>query len=83
MLKNALNTMKPVHSMNAVDFERLPAGRTFKAGIFQTSLVEEIPKISFQISLVAVAVAPHVKVRIFRLRQRLLFVNQSLEQTLI
>ena len=49
---------------------------TFKAEISQTSSVEEIHKIFLQTFLVAVAVADHVKVKIYKQRPLLLSVNQ-------
>ena len=78
--KNALNMMKPVHSLNAVVFVHQLVDKTFKVEISRTSLAEEIHKIFSQIFLVVEVVVVHAKVKIYRLKQRLLFVNQSLEQ---
>ena len=49
---------------------------TFKAEIFQTSLVEAIRKISLQISLVAVDAVDRAKVKIYKPKPPLLSVNQ-------
>jgi hypothetical protein len=76
MLKSALNMMKPVHYLNGVDFVHQAAGKTFKAEISLTSSVEEIRKISLQISLVAVDAAARVKVKIYKPKPQLLSENQ-------
>ena len=64
--KSALNMMRHDRYLNVVDFVHRPVGKTFKAEIFQTSLVEETRKIYLQIFLVAVDVADHVKVKIYK-----------------
>ena len=70
--------MKHVLYLNVVDFVHRVVEETFKVEISQTSLVEETRKIFLQISLVAEAVAVRAKVKICKLRQQLLSVNQSL-----
>ena len=63
---------------SVVDFAHRLVDKIFKAEISQTSLVEETHKIFLQTFLVAEADVVRAKVKIYKQRQQLLSVNQSL-----